>query len=92
MNCILGSCLQRLHTGAEPVSCYHPINYIPSSKICFQAKRNTDNLPADDLNLHIFSSDKSYTVSLSPHQHTFISEEAIHIAQSLNSSSSDKLQ
>lgn len=91
---ILVSCSQRLHTGAEPVSSYHPINHIPSCKICFQANRNTDNLPANDLNLHIFSSEKSYTISLSPHQHTFISKEAIHIPESQNNynSSSNKLQ
>lgn len=92
MNHIMISCSQRLHTGAEPVSSYHPISHIPSCKICFQANRNTDNLPANALKLHFFSLNKSYTISLSPRQHTFISEEAIHIPQSQNNSSSNKLQ
>lgn len=59
MNHILVSCSQGLHTGAEAVSSYHAINHIPSCKICFQENRNTDNLPANDLDLHIFSSNKS---------------------------------
>jgi len=44
--------------------------HTPSCTICFRANRSTNNLPPNAQKLHVFGSNKSYTISISPYQHT----------------------